>query len=105
LLWAFRDADEIQASSSRSPILHLAPHHPLFDINLLGYFPVAVLAEHNRWVAAIVDIKPEPRITLTYPMLASSRNVAFVVAGKTNETSRRDFAKAKKACPLHMSTL
>jgi 6-phosphogluconolactonase len=65
---------------------------PLFDINLLGLgadghtaslFPgSSVLAERGRWVAAVVGVQPEARITLTYPALESSRQVAFMVAGK-----------------------
>jgi 6-phosphogluconolactonase len=31
---------------------------------------------------AVVGAKPEPRITLTYPALALSRNAAFLVAGE-----------------------
>jgi 6-phosphogluconolactonase len=71
---------------------YLDPSRPLFDLNLLGLgddghtaslFPgSATLREYDRWVAAVAGVKPEPRITLTYPALASSRNVAFVVAGK-----------------------
>ena len=46
-------------------------------------FPgTAVLAEQNRWVAAVVGAKPEARITLTYPALESSRHAAFLVAGE-----------------------
>jgi 6-phosphogluconolactonase len=65
---------------------------PLFDVTLLGLgldghtaslFPgTAVLAERHDWVAAVVGAKSEARITLTYPALESSQNVAFVVAGR-----------------------
>jgi 6-phosphogluconolactonase/glucosamine-6-phosphate isomerase/deaminase len=41
----------------------------------------AVLAERSRWVAAVVGAKAEARITLTYPALESSREVAFLVSG------------------------
>jgi 6-phosphogluconolactonase len=69
----------------------LDPGRPLFEVTLLGLgddghtaslFPgTAVLAERSRWVAAVVGAKPEARITLTYPALESSREVAFLVAG------------------------
>jgi 6-phosphogluconolactonase len=64
---------------------------PLFDVNLLGLglnghtaslFPGSpVLAEREKWVAAVVGAEPEARITLTYPTLESSRHAAFLVAG------------------------
>lgn len=64
---------------------------PLFDVTLLGLggdghtaslFPgTHVLYERNAWVASVVGARPEPRITLTYPTLESSRHVAFLVSG------------------------
>jgi 6-phosphogluconolactonase len=70
----------------------LDPARPLFDVTLLGLgedghtaslFPgTAVLAEQHNWVAAVVGAKSETRITLTYPALESSRNVAFLVEGR-----------------------
>jgi 6-phosphogluconolactonase len=72
---------------------------PLFDVTLLGLgadghtaslFPgTAVLAERTRWAAAVIGAKEEPRITLTYPALESSRNVAFLVEG----AGKRDMLK------------
>jgi len=71
---------------------HLDPVRPLFDVTLLGLGPDghtaslfpgnAALAERQRWVAAVADAKSETRITLTYPALESSRNMAFLVTGK-----------------------
>jgi len=71
------------------------PAPPLFDVTLLGLGPeghtaslfpgTAVLAERDRWVAAVVGAKAEARITLTYPALDSSRNAAFLVAGKEKQ--------------------
>ena len=65
---------------------------PLFGINLLGLgedghfaslFPGAgALDERQRWVVATTDPQSEPRITLTYPALESSRNAAFLVTGE-----------------------
>lgn len=70
----------------------LDPARPLFDVTLLGLGPdghtaslfpgTAVLAERERWVAAVVGAKSEARITLTYPALESSRRAAFLVAGQ-----------------------
>jgi 6-phosphogluconolactonase len=69
----------------------LRPDHPLFDVTLLGLGPeghiaslfpgTAILKERTRWVGAVIGAKPEPRITLTYPALESSREVAFLVTG------------------------
>ncbi len=69
----------------------LDPARPLFDVTLLGLgedghtaslFPgVAALQEQLHWTAAVIGAKPEPRITLTYPALDSSRHVVFLVAG------------------------
>ncbi len=70
----------------------LDPARPLFDVNILGLGPdghtaslfpgTAVLAERERWAAAVIGAQPEARITLTYPALESCRNAAFLVEGK-----------------------
>jgi 6-phosphogluconolactonase len=67
------------------------PARPLFDVTFLGLgedghtaslFPgVAALQERTAWTAAVIGAKPEPRLTLTYPVLDSSKTVAFLVAG------------------------
>jgi 6-phosphogluconolactonase len=69
----------------------LAPDRPLFDATLLGIgedghtaslFPgQPALEESHRWAVAVFGGKPEPRITLTYPSLNSSRDLAFLVTG------------------------
>ena len=69
----------------------LDPARPLFDVTLLGLGPdghtaslfpgTVVLAERRKWVAAVIGAKDEARITFTYPLLESSRHVAFLVAG------------------------
>jgi 6-phosphogluconolactonase len=69
----------------------LTPDRPLFDVTFLGLGPEghiaslfpgsAALRERSRWVSAVIGAKPEPRITLTYPALESSRAIAFLVTG------------------------
>ena len=64
---------------------------PLFDVNLLGLgdnghtaslFPgSAALEETLAWVAPVTEGVPQPRLTLTYPAIACSRQVTFLVAG------------------------
>jgi 6-phosphogluconolactonase len=73
-----------------APVLN--PSKPLFDINLLGLGPDGhtasllpgepVLDERKRWVVAVPHGRPAVRITMTYPVLESSRRVAFVVTGE-----------------------
>ena len=41
-----------------------------------------MLEERKRWVAAVSHGRPEVRITMTYPVIDSSRHVAFLLAGK-----------------------
>lgn len=70
----------------------LDPSRPLIDVCLLGMGDDGhtaslipgqpVLEERRRWVAGVGHGRPEPRITLTYPALDSSRIVAFLIAGK-----------------------
>ena len=67
------------------------PSKPLFDVTFLGLGPDGhtaslipgqpVLEERERWVAAVAEGRPEARLTLTYPTLASSRTIAFLVTG------------------------
>jgi 6-phosphogluconolactonase len=69
----------------------LDPARPLFDVTLLGLGADGhtasllpgepVLEERRRWVATVPHGRPEVRITMTYPVLESSRIAAFLVAG------------------------
>jgi 6-phosphogluconolactonase len=70
----------------------LDPARPLFEITLLGLGSDGhtasllpgepVLDERRRWVAAVSHGRPEIRITMTLPVIESSRRVAFLVAGR-----------------------
>ena len=67
------------------------PGRPLFGVNLLGMgedghtaslFPgIKQLDETKAWAVAIVGVKSEPRISLTFDVLASAQAVTFLVAG------------------------
>lgn len=69
----------------------LEKDRPLFDIVLLGLgtdghiaslFPgTQALEERSAWVTSVIGAKPEPRISLTFKALSSSRTLAFIVAG------------------------
>jgi 6-phosphogluconolactonase len=82
---------------------------PLFDVQLLGLgedghtaslFPgTAALAELKALAVAVVGAKPEPRITLTYPALAASRDVAFLVAGAGKRDMLRRLLAGDRALP------
>lgn len=81
---------------------------PLFDVVLLGLGPdghtaslfpgTAVLEERERWAAAVVGPRPA-RITLTYPVLESSRHVAFLVAGKEKREIFSRFQRGEPTLP------
>jgi 6-phosphogluconolactonase len=70
----------------------LAPDRPLFDLVLMGLggdghtaslFPGAMqLEETSRWVVGVEEPKLDPfvpRVTLTFPTLASTREMLFLV--------------------------
>jgi 6-phosphogluconolactonase len=69
----------------------LDPAIPLFDVVLLGLGTDGhtasllpgqpVLRETSHWVAAVPRGREEPRLTLTYPAIESSRCIVFLVTG------------------------
>lgn len=81
---------------------------PMFDVVLLGLgadghtasllpeSPVLKIDDH--WVAAVDHGRPQARITLTYPAIASSRSVAFLVSGTEKQS-------AVLACLAHNEAL
>ncbi len=81
--------EEILRQQYGASILELGV--PLFDLVLLGLGEDGhtasllpdqpVLKERSRWVAAVPEGRGEPRITLTYPALESSRRIVFLVTG------------------------
>ena len=87
----------------------IAADRPLFDATLLGIgedghtaslFPgQPALAEERRWAVAVNGTASEPRVTLTYPVLNSSRELAFVVAGARKREILRRARAADHALP------
>jgi 6-phosphogluconolactonase len=70
----------------------ITPDRPIFDVTLLGIGPDGhtaslfpghpALKDTAHWALPIVGAKSEARITLTYPLLDSSRDAAFLVTGE-----------------------
>jgi 6-phosphogluconolactonase len=85
------------------------PTRPLFQIVLLGLgedghlaslFPGhKMLKERRHWAAAVIGAAPEPRITLTYPSLESTRHAAFLVAGSAKAEILRRLRGGDPALP------
>ena len=84
----------------------LSPAAPLFDLQLLGLGEDGhtasllpgepVLDERAHWVAAVPDGREEPRLSLTYPALESSRLIVFLVSGAGKKDA---LARARIADP------
>ena len=87
----------------------LDPARPLFDVMLLGLGPDGhtasllpgepALRERKRWVAAVSHGRPEVRITMTYPVIESSRRVAFLVTGREKEAIFREIRAGGSQVP------
>lgn len=99
-----------QAASSYQALLQhfygrtrLNQNRPIFDVTLLGIgddghtaslFPDSLaLRENRQWVLAVVSEARGTRITLTYPVLDSSRNLAVLATG----ANKKDILKRIRA--------
>ena len=87
----------------------LDPGRPLFDVTLLGLGSDGhtasllpgepVLEERWRWVAVVSHGRSETRITMTYPVIESSRRVAFLVAGSEKAAILREIRSGDSQAP------
>jgi 6-phosphogluconolactonase len=74
----------------------ITPERPIFDVTLLGIgtdghtaslFPGhSALKDTTHWALPVVGAGSKARITLTYPLLDSSRDAAFLVTGEAKRT-------------------
>ncbi len=82
---------------------------PLFAVTLLGLgddghtaslFPgTDALHERVKWVTSVEGAKPEARISMTFPTLASSRSVVFLVAGEKKRTMLKRLLERDPSIP------
>ncbi|MDH7796065.1 MULTISPECIES: 6-phosphogluconolactonase [unclassified Beijerinckia] len=87
----------------------LNPDRPFFDVTLLGLgtdghtaslFPGSTaLDERQTWVLPSVAPDGSTRITLTYPLLESSAQTAFLVAGAEKQPILAQFLAGDRALP------
>lgn len=87
----------------------LDPARPLFEIQFLGLGSDGhtaslipgqpVLDERIHWVAAVDSGRAEPRVTLTYPAIESSRSIVFLVAGSEKADALKDARAGDRNLP------
>jgi len=105
-----------QAASSYQALLQhfyghtrLNQNRPIFDVTLLGVgedghtaslFPDSLaLRENRQWVLAVVSEARGTRITLTYPVLDSSRNLALLATGANKKDILRRIRAGDTSLP------
>ncbi|HEY8697695.1 MAG TPA: 6-phosphogluconolactonase [Rhizomicrobium sp.] len=103
---AARRYEETLRQAYGAPVLG---ERPLFDLVLLGLgedghtaslFPGSpLLTETERWVAAATGATAEPRITLTFPPLESSRAILFLVTGEEKARAVQRVLAGDRAMP------
>ena len=63
-------------------------------------FPgTAALTERTAWVTSVIGAKPEPRISLTYPVLDSSAALIFLIAGAGKDEMLERLRAGDQALP------
>jgi 6-phosphogluconolactonase len=98
----FKDSDEKSGATFDVTLLGLG-----VDGHTASLFPGSpVLSEKNRWVVAVdapPSVFPKKRITLTLPLINSSRDVIFLALGEEKKsvihTILNEHEKAKKIYP------
>ena len=87
----------------------LETSRPLFDVVLLGLgedahtgslFPGnKAVGETEKWVVSVPDGTPPTRITMTFPVLNSTKHAAFLVAGEGKRPAMERLVKGDKSAP------
>ncbi|HEY5280671.1 MAG TPA: 6-phosphogluconolactonase [Pseudolabrys sp.] len=88
---------------------------PLFDVTLLSmggdghtaslFSDESALGETQHWVVAVPSGGSEPRITLTYPALNSSRDIIFLAVGGEKRAVVRRARGGDRTLPAARSSL
>jgi 6-phosphogluconolactonase len=84
-------------------------NRPIFDVTFLGIgedghtaslFPgSSALREDRRWACAVVGEKSLARVTLTFPILNNSRDVAFLATGKNKQKILAQIREGDRSVP------
>lgn len=70
------------------------------DGHIISFLPgEPVLKQRKHWVAAVSHGRPEIRITMTYPVFASSHLVAFLVSGAAKSAIFREIRGGNSHVP------